>query len=75
MRTHRVYFPDISENANEVIVGGQAGSHLSKVLRVRTGHSIILFDGLNNGKGTGKGRVRMVLEVMEMIIKQETKVS
>jgi 16S rRNA (uracil1498-N3)-methyltransferase len=45
MRIPRVYLSDISPDTNEVTISGQTGTHLIKVLRVKNGHPVTLFDG------------------------------
>lgn len=48
MRIPRVYFPEIPVDDDEVVISGQAGSHLSKVLRLKTGHRVTLFNGCDS---------------------------
>jgi len=45
MRTHRVYFPELSVGVNEVVISGQTFIHLTRVLRVKPGQQLIIFDG------------------------------
>lgn len=45
MRIHRVYFPELSADTNEVVISDKAAIHLIRVLRVKPGHQLILFDG------------------------------
>lgn len=45
MRTHRVYFPELSTDDNEVVISGQTFIHLTRVLRVKPGQQLIIFDG------------------------------
>ncbi|MCW8963182.1 MAG: 16S rRNA (uracil(1498)-N(3))-methyltransferase, partial [Gammaproteobacteria bacterium] len=45
MRTHRVYFPELSTDDNEVVISGQTFIHLTRVLRVKPGQKLIIFDG------------------------------
>jgi len=45
MRTHRVYFPELSAGVNEVVISGQTFTHLTRVLRVKPGQQLIIFDG------------------------------
>ena len=67
MRIHRVYCPDISSNDREVVIEGQAASHLLRVLRIKTEQPIILFDGMGTEfqasiKITGRNRLTATIK-------------
>lgn len=45
MRIHRVYFPELAADTDDVVISGQAAIHLVRVLRVKPNQSLLLFDG------------------------------
>ena len=45
MRIHRVYTPESLEPGSELAVGGKTAHYLVRVLRVKAGQTIVLFNG------------------------------
>lgn len=48
MRIPRIYHPDILTADQEVLLSADAANHLSNVLRLKTGHPLVLFNGDDN---------------------------
>lgn len=48
MRIPRIYHPNILTVDQEVLLSGDAANHLSNVLRLKSGHPVVLFNGDDN---------------------------
>ena len=54
MRVPRIYQPIVLSSGQTIKLDAQATAHLTRVLRLRAGDSLVVFNGRGNGKGNGE---------------------
>lgn len=57
MRVTRIYFPDGLHGKEFLTLSGQSGQHVARVLRMRAGDELVIFDGLG---GEHHGRIESI---------------
>lgn len=55
MRVPRIYQPIALSSGQSIDLDVQATVHLTKVLRLRVGDALVVFNGKGNGRGNGEG--------------------
>jgi 16S rRNA (uracil1498-N3)-methyltransferase len=69
-RTPRIYLPDMSADADTIVMGDQAARHLVRVLRLRAGDELSVFDGRGlerRARLRSAGKREAVAELHEVI--------